>query len=71
MMSAHKRYANRGGGSAWHHYSILIGTILTLALIFSYFIASNEQLLHQNSDLDNANKEWGFGQVRSHTFQSK
>jgi hypothetical protein len=49
--------------SALRHYSILIGTILILLLVFSYFIASNEQLLHLNPDLDNANKSWGFGQV--------
>jgi hypothetical protein len=49
--------------SALRHYSILIGTILILLLVFSYFIASNEQLLQRNPDLDNANKAWGFGQV--------
>jgi hypothetical protein len=54
---------NQNPPSYLRHYSILIGTILILLLVFSYFIASNEQLLQRNPDLDNANKVWGFGQV--------
>ncbi|KAF8588164.1 hypothetical protein K439DRAFT_686237 [Ramaria rubella] len=45
---------------------ILFGIILTQLIIFAYFIATTELIVHQQGASDSDMNEWGFGQVSSH-----